>query len=529
MKKKLLWRVVFILLVALTIAGLAVVLNAESRAESFLISKIEEQLGEDFHFEFEESTWGFFNRSVAVKNIEFSRSQGDSILWESTVDKIEFFGFGVYEYLVGKVYRVDSLILSRPVINLFDLKARIDSTNNPHQGILKKAAIDVGVQKIQIKNGQFTYNPSGPEYLSAKYESMVEDVQIDGTGAPIKDYIKNAHLIIRDLVYVTPDSFSTINVSEMGTLIDQSTLFVSELSLKSNYSISEYTVLHNWRKAMFELDLESVQIDMSRMIKWTELTIPKVNVSGLHLSVNQNLRYPLPERVTLLPQSMAMETELLFQIDSIFVKNSQVDYFAHLKNYQVSETNLTEINATIAPFQNRSMELPLFTLQSTSTLYGAAPLAFQTTYMFGENDPFEFSGSLGRTKMEFLDNFLFNAAGVEISNGALDRLEFSVNGTKYGTTGYTDFYYQNLEIKALNQETGKYKVGLNALSNVLGGLVFWKSNPAHDQYRRGDFQMNRDGRKGFVAQWVDSILEGIITTVSKVNPVIVRGNKKKKK
>ncbi len=529
MKKKLLRTIIFILLAVVFVIGISIFLNAESRAEEFLISKIDEQIGEEFHFNFDESDWGFFNRSVSFRNIELSRTKGDSLIWESSIGQIDLYGFGIYEFLVGQVYRMDSLTLTSPVINLFDLRSSIDSSHTPHHGVLKKVAIDFGVQKIQVKNGKLTYDPHGPEYLSAKYSSRVVDLQIDGNGAPINNYVDNAEILISDVHYVTPDSLSTIEIGKMGTRLDEKAFVATDLSVKSNYSISEYSALYNWRKAMFEVEVDTLTVDMSELVNWSELLIPSVKMSGLNLAVSQNLRFPLPNRVTELPQSMVRKTELLFQIDTVIFENSRVDYVAYLNHNQVSETKLTGINAELAPLQNTDLQKPLFSLEASSTLYGAAPLTFQAVYHYGENDPFEFSGSVGRTKLEFLDDFLFNAAGIEIASGALDRLDFSVSGNKYGTTGYSDFYYQDLEIKALNQETGKYKVGLNTLSNVLGGLVFWKSNPAHDQYRRGNFQMQRDGRKGFVSQWIDSILEGIIATVSKVDPVIVRGNKKKKK
>lgn len=61
--------------------------------------------------------------------------------------------------------------------------------------------------------------------------------------------------------------------------------------------------------------------------------------------------------------------------------------------------------------------------------------------------------------------------------------------------------------------------------NFFGNHVFLTRINIHKnngKFRRGDFYLERDVRKGFPSQWVDGLLEGILQTVSKVDPAKVR-------
>jgi hypothetical protein len=321
-----------------------------------------------------------------------------------------------------------------------------------------------------------------------------------------------------------------LKFEELATRIGEKKLHLLNLDYRANVDIAKYSEKFGWRKAMIQATLDTVILDISELDKVNHFKIPSIEIGGLHLTIDQDLNFQLKNRVTKLPQEMAEDVKILFEIDSITVHSGQLEHYALLENGNRTKTKLEQMNAVLSGVQNIDKSLPLFTLTSSGTLYSASQLFFNAVYRYGDVAPFEYNGYLTNTKLTALDNFLYESAGIEIVSGSLDKLEFSATGNKYATSGYVDFNYQDLEIKAINQETGKEKFALNALADVLGGLVFWKSNPAHNNQRRGHFEVERDVRKGFVSQWVDGILEGIIATVAKVDPLKIqeRADKKKK-
>ncbi|MCA1763185.1 MAG: hypothetical protein ABR574_06550 [Cryomorphaceae bacterium] len=499
----------------------------ESKIDHFLKSEIRKKLGDEYTFDYQATEWSVFESSVAVKELLLEKKSSVASNWKVEVDLAEMFGFKPLVFLKENAFRVDSVLIGSPEI-------KITNFNNGGRNKESKVAdgepsAEISFGKISLTEGRLTYNPEGPENLQTGFEFETTDLTIDQDQIGNILTWKDARVSLNDIRYHFSDSIYHAEVDRITYSSQNEEFSVLNTKLKSNLDIAEYSRQFGWRKSMFTAEIPEITIEKPINFGDSLGFIPKIHIHKPSVSLKKDLRFPLPDRITDLPQKLISNLSPCFQVDSVEVTDGEFAVGLKHDNGNETELSFSDVYANLTKIQNIKPALPAFVFNAHAIFMDEAELTLTTSYDYGDLEPFTISGKLDAVSLTFLDEFLNSSAGIELKEGALHELEFEMNGNTYGVSGTVDMEYSNLSLNLVDKETHEKRKFLSKVADLLGGLIFWKENPDNNEFRTGVIEMERDARKGFVAQWVDGLLDGMINSILRIDREKIEKAQEKRK
>ncbi|NEN24438.1 hypothetical protein G3O08_13080 [Cryomorpha ignava] len=529
--KILLGILIAVVLLIAGLIGLETYLN--NKLTNVLKNQIELQLGYEYDIDFDELSVSLIQNELSINQLSFSKSRGSEQDWIFTAGKVEFEGFRGFSFLLGKGFGVDSIVLLEPNIDIkrfafSDFKADTTATGEPKKKKQKTDSLKVSIGGINCRRGSLNYDPEGPEQFSCDFDFIIKEIEFEGKLKNIEKLWDDSGVLLTDAKYQFSDSVYTMTVESIDLTESDSDISITNFTLESNLSKSAFPKKFGWRKSRFAAHAPIVTVSRPKNFNDSLLVISNVNLDSLYLEIHKDNRYPWPDRVTKLPQGAIAAIKMPIRVDSINFTNSAFKFIGIFDSDIPSVIDIIEINGSLAGLQNiDTVEADLFKFEATSLFMGETRLGMQLTYKYGENDPFELNAEVGETNLSFMSDFLQSVAGIRIDEGRVTKLDLHMTGNKYAERGYVDFYYTNLNITAVDKQTGEKKWLMNVLADIASGVLFWKENPNSNKFRRGDISKERTLYKGFAAQWIEGLFDGILNSVSKVDPSKVKLKKKK--
>ncbi len=529
MKKHGKLRLAVLILVGLVVViGASVVLYLNAHLEDLLREQIKLHTDKEIDINFEGISINAFTQSAEIEKIQVSRSDSGTVEWSARIEQLLVENLSVLSLIRGDGVKIDSIVIyGMDAVLYTNPKKTINKRTVPVENKLKPQ-LPLDVNGIRISSGNFDYDPPGAAQVSGRFSFALSDFQREPTAEiDLKAQFLNSQFDIHLDKLILEDSLYSAHIRSIRKTRGDS-LFIDSLSLSPNLSLEAYSKYHGWNKGMLEVDIPEIKTRVDLADFPDSIRIPFCSVRQAQLNVSKDNRWPFPDRVTLMPQEMLSLLPFKFRLDSLVAADAEIRINLIQENGKVASLNVQKTEALIA-VQNVNETEPALSITASQMVMGKALGSVETVYHFGANAPFEYSLIMENNKLDFMSEFLQKSIGIEIIEGELNRLDLDMTGNKYGCKGKLVFEYNDLSIAAVDKETGKEKKMLNALANVLGALVFWKDNPAHDDYRTGTFFVERDARKAFIAQWFEGMEAGIINVVAKIDPLKARGNSEKHK
>jgi len=531
MKKTL--KIGLIALGVLVLVGVGLNYYIKNQLDDLMKSRVSEQLGPEYDFTYRKSRLNFLSNRFRIVDPSISKSESDSVRWSFQANGILLTGFGVFDFILNDVLSADSIVVNNPDLKVFQLNATADKKKskkkkNSHKPLRE---INFKIGHIGINDASLKYNPPGPEILESKMSILIRDISFQGYILQMVDSLKRLHIEFPNLHYTTSDSVYTVTTDLLEISKRENFTSLTNFKVESNLSPTEYDRMVHWKKPLFDIEAQKIEFSRPELLGDSIWSLSWLEVKNPQILISKDDRFPLPDRKTDLPQTGLQHMKVKFKVDSVRIDSGRVQLVNVLGGNHESEIDITSIQGILTGVQNYDYNLPAFSLNAQANMMGKAGLHVNIAYQYGDLNPFTLTGHLEDTRLEFMDSFLQKHVGITVAKGQLDRLDFNMQGNENGIGGTVDFRYQNLQIHMVDKETGKKKELLNFLSDAAGGLLFWKNNPANENLRTGNFYVERDVRKGFISQWVDGIMQGVLVTVSKVDPIKIKniGHKEKHK
>lgn len=507
-------RVILIIISILAVAILGMGYFLDQKIDDVFRSRINAQLGEEYTFDFRKSDLNILNNDFRIKDLSISRSTGDSLRWTFKVDQVKLTGFKPIAFLKDQLLAADSISIKRPTIEVY----QIDLGPKQQGKQLKQdstQSLDFAIHYIRIGQGRVVYDPSGPERLQSDLNVDIRGIFFEGNILSMLDNIDDLTLSLPNMVYVTADSIYTVQADLLELSSADDAVVIDSFSVKNNIGLTQFSRFMHWRKGLFDINIPRISMTLPTPYQDTGWSVKQLSLSDPIIRIMKDLRFPLPDRKTELPQEQLQNMALKFRIDSLSLTNAVVELSSRVSGASTSDLIISDINGLISELQNFDLTMPAYQLVADGKLMGQADLHAEVTYLYGDLNPFHLNGNVNDIKLAFLDNYLRRQVGVTIASGELDGIEFNMTGDHNGISGEVDFRYHDLKVHIVDKDTDKDKVILNILSDSAGDFVFYRSNPWRDEFRLGRFTVERDVRKGFIAQWVDGLMQGITNTVSR--------------
>ncbi len=525
---------VFAFILLLIVGVLATEWYLDKKLDKALRTDLERQLGKEYDIEFDKASVSLFKNEVRINNLSFTRKDKLEKDWVFTAGDVNFVGFHGFAFLMGKGLGVDSIILLDPNIDMNRFifsKNQADSTNTHSKKKTENPKLDslkISIGAIKCSRGNVNYNPDGPEKLTASFDFLIKDLDFEGKLKNIETLWDDSGLILSNVTYQFPDSVYKITVDQIDLSLEERDIELTRFSYYSNLSEVAFPRHFGWRKSKLKIDIPKLSISRPKDFSDSLLVISKMQIDSLYFEIHKNLSYPWPDRVTKLPQEFFANMDIPIRVDSIAFKNSAFKFIGVFDG-RPSELEFSDIRGSLTGFQNIDTSGKLLTFNANAIFMKETEVDFQTIYSYGKYSPFSLNAKIGATKLSFMSDFLQSVAGIRIASGEASKLEIAMSGNEFGQQGHVDFYYTNLKVDAVDKDSGEKKWLLNVVADLARGVLFWKANPNTEKFRRGEFSGKRTLYKAFASQWIDGLFDGIIQSVSKIDPDKVRLKKDKKR
>ena len=514
------WIIIIIsilLFLGFTLGGAQYAIN--NKLNDLLQHKLPEQLGNGYRIDYKNCHFSILNNKLSLNDLRFTKAGRKKYEWTFTASDVDFKGFRAVSFLLGKGFGLDKLVIEKPALNLMHVQKSDSTHTNSTKSSQKIPDVKISIGAIISKNGTFNFDPDGPEEFSCLFTFTLNEIDFKGKLKNIEKLWDNSEVNLQKCHYQFSDSTYFVNVDEVDLPKAGSEISIDNLRFQSNLSKQAFPKKFGWRKSRFDISTPHIQIARPKNFDDSLLVISKIKVDSLNFELHKDSRYPWPDRVTELPQEGIKNISMAIDVDSVLCSNSHFTFISVFEDGAPSRLDFSDITASLSGFQNIDTTKAAFTFNTNASFMKTTNVETEIKYMYGKNDPFECSAIMGKTKLGFMSNFLQSAAGIRIEDGSVEKLELHMNGNKYGEQGYVDFYYNDLDIKAVNKETGEKKWLLNVAADLASGVLFWKKNPDNKNFRRGEFQKSRTVYKGFPSQWIEGLFAGILDSVSKIDPV----------
>lgn len=458
-------------------------------------------------------------------------------------------GIGLYG-----LYMYDSLGMANMDINNPKLRMLLHRQQAKDPGRLKNLTTDSLYHLVRPAFSDFNIGSFATSNLSlelAIYEPQdsshillnnmdvaVENFEVDSNSYvtdPRFLHANNLGFVIRDYEFDLPDSIYRFRAGEVGFSTGDSSIFIKGMEVKPRYSKQEIAqvVGHetDWmRFASNELRLKG--LDFYRLANKGELDARHLNVHGLDTYVYRDKRPPEPmNHYPKMPQELIRGAGLYLNIDTLHLYNSRVTYeelaigatepgritFEELDTYAFNLTNDAEKlrdRASLQVFAEAS-------LMGAGNMYASFdfPLASKT-------NAFTYRGRVDKMDLQSLNNMLENVASVKINSGTGEKLEFEVKADEEYADGIMKFYYDDLRVSLIDQETKRQGFG-KAMTSFIANLLLVKSdNPRFLFLKRGKIYHPRPVHKSVFNYMAKTLLSGIKHSVGFSNTKPPRSHRK---
>lgn len=516
-KKK--WILIFGLIVLIVIiAGFVGQYIINKKLNHLLRHTLEKQLGYEYEIDYSSCHFSLFQNKLSLNDLRFSKSNIENYEWSFTASDIDFKGFRAVSFLFGKGFGLDELVIEKPELNLMHIEKTDSTQTDTTRNSGKIPNVEISIGAITTRDGKFQFNPEGPEEFTCNFNFSLREIDFKGKLENIDKLWNKSGVNLSECYYQFPDSTYYVTVDQIDLPESGSKINVDNLKFKSNLSEAEFPKKFGWRKSRFDVSAPHIEISRPKNFNDSLLVISRIKVDSLYLQIHKDARYPWIDRVTKLPQEGIKNLPMAVKVDSVVCENSRFTFTSVFEDGEPSKLNFSQITASLAGLQNIDTTKAAFKFNANANFMDVTSVHTEIEYLYGKDDPFNCKAVMGKTKLGFMSDFLQSAAGVRIQEGSAEKLELNLIGNKFGEYGYVDFYYNDLKIEAVDKETGEKKWLLNVAADLARGILFWKKNPDNKNFRRGEFKKDRTVYKGFPSQWIEGLFDGILHSVSKIDP-----------
>ena len=422
-------------------------------------------------------------------------------------------------------FNMDSLILHEPIIK-YGIKKQSDRTkpsNPPNIKINNLSVFDgnIGLHKSDLNFGDSIFlnklNLSVEEFI---YDSLIR-VEFS------HHLFKSLDISGRQFEYTLPDSLYKVRLSEYSYNHVNKTIDLSNLKLIPIYNRGEFQSKIDYQQDWFDGSIQHINIsgfEIDSLISNELLQMESLSVTDFTLDTHRDKRIPRKEgEYKALPQTLMSKAPIRMIIDTINVYNAFVSHSEFSETGTLPGTLFfQQIDARITNFTNDSLRL----LTDQHMIFDAAGVLLETGDfnlsvdfdLTSKDDQYSLRGSVGDMDLTELNDFLQNTAFVSVRSGASKSIDFYFDANEEYALGEMTFYYDDLKISVLNQESYDTKgFGASLKTFFANTFVVNTKNPHFIFVRDGNIFHERDKTKSIFNYWGKALLSGVVSSIGAKN------------
>lgn len=350
------------------------------------------------------------------------------------------------------------------------------------------------------------------------------NISPDQKVSSLADLFENLQFSGSNLYYHLPDSLFAISLKDFTLNETERTISLNKLALVPLYNKGEFQSKISYQKDWFDAvipRIDLINIDLDTLIFHRTVNIQEISLSSPYLDTHRDKRLPMPQEVYKpLPQQALRQLPIAIHIDSITLRDAYVSHteFAPKGEYP-GKIYFRNLKGSLTNVTNRPKDDPYMHLRVTGTLMETGELMVSSSYhLTDSSNTFTYMGEVTSMDLTELNEFLEPTAFVKVRDGHNERITFNFEADEDYAVGKMKFYYDDLKIGVLDQESYDTKgFGSSIKSFFANTFVVNTRNPHFLFVRNGDIFHERDHNKSIFNYWAKSVLSGVISSIGAKN------------
>lgn len=208
-------------------------------------------------------------------------------------------------------------------------------------------------------------------------------------------------------------------------------------------------------------------------------------------------------------------------IDSISILSGKIAYAEHKPEASgQGKIYFSDLSAKVYQITNDTLykkEKGYLQLNAHTLLMGKSKLSvLLKARLFDNNNTFSFNGSLSGMEAEALNPILGYSAGLYVTSGKIDALNFNFTANNTRATGEMALLYHGLDIAVKNKQTNDTTALKERIISIIANNMILNSNPLPGkEVRQGVIDYERDPERFVIGYVFRSILSGMKSSLLK--------------
>lgn len=515
-----------ILLIIVVAGGIFLYNSAEKMVEDRFVTAINEPLGPDREWVYEDIDIKFFPPGINIRGLEISNlvpfedqrlnSEADAIRY-FRAEEIEVKSVGIGSLIRSSELNIGSVFVDSPEIGvLFRPNADIDFQNGEEQDLDK-----ITVSEIEIINGNVdVYAYRADENSSANIKGMdlfVQDFVHRESNRLIREWAPYFSAQLQSLSVQIADEAYRAELGATEYNSRDKTLKIGAGKLRPLLTPQELAEKVGEEIDHFDIEYGSMEIhglDGDRWIESRLLHADYANIDGLELRISRDKNFPDKVRTEdPLPAVKLKELPYSVALDSLRWTNGLISYREWEEEQdEYGEVTFNEIDLIVWDIQNRD-ENESITVTAQTKLMDEGDLEVNFSFIMDDSGTHEVSGQLSSMDLTELNKVFSPLAFMEVQDGGvLDYMTFDFRADDERATGNMTMIYDGLTVRMLEEETLEETTSTRIVSFV-ANLTTLKSENEEDDPRIGEIDLERDSERSMFTYWWHTMREGLKESV----------------
>ncbi len=521
-------------LVFVIITGLVAV----SLLKRKVATQLQEKLGANFYYSFEDMSVNLINRELTLTQLSFAYPK-DSSKFEYIGEAASFSvkGFDIFALLFSKSLSLGTISLEVPTLTTNILQKRnatpiLDSLpleDLNFYAFIEGALDELSLEQFIATNGKFDWYNAKNDSLWRTIEGIdlsIKDFELDSTIAADNNgwfRLSDVTLEVEHYMERLPDSIHTISSDAVSFSYAEQFITAKNISMRPIYSRKELANRLSYQKDILTLNANSLsmrEIDMDRLIYDEELYVGNALLDGATLSVFKDKSLAFPHVYKVLPIKKLKDIAFDITINETTVKNAAVFYEQqNAAGEKTGELAFNEINAAIKNLTSSETQMLKnghTLLEADALLHGKGKISLSVDFDLNDTTGgHQVKGSISAFSLTDLNKIIVPLAFIKIKSGNTQGLDFHFYANNDGTKGEMNFRYTDLSVELLDRAS--YLSGSEETkwfgTALLNGLVVRKENPMGSLLRMGNIESDRNTEKSLFNLWWKGIASGMSSTM----------------
>ena len=329
-------------------------------------------------------------------------------------------------------------------------------------------------------------------------------------------------------VFYKAGKYENINLNHL--LLEDETLTLNGFHYKTKYNKKEYSRLLAIERDYYDIEVADLKInefavghlENNSLFFKTSL----IEVDNANAAFYRDKLIADDLKIKKLYSRSIRELPLKLTIDSIAIKNSQVEYSekVHLKN-PAGVLTIKDINAGITNISNTYSPPEKTEIIVDATFMKDTPIKVNWSFDVNDkSDIFRFEGYAGNLELSDMNVFLTPLLNAEVS-GEVKETIFIINGNYNQSKINLSQNYNDIDLIILNKKKTKNKF----LSSVANVFIHSESEGEGELFHNVTTDATRDKTKSFFNYLAKNLKNGLLVNFTRKNNTVTKKKTPKQK